>query len=296
MLKKWLLASCALACAIAQAATLKTAKGDVEFDKAPERVVVLDPGMIDTFIALGLSDKIVGIPGGRLAEEYGLGDVAQVGTFFEPDLEKLNELKPDLIVVAVRTQAKYDDVSKVAKTVDLTLEGKNSFQEGVARLNSVGEVFGKADEAKALTEELNGLRDEVKKLAEGKGKVLGLLVNGQKIALYGPQSRANWLASELGLNLVHDDKKVGRHGEPVTFEYVAEVNPDWIYALDRLSAIGQDGASAKQTLDNPLVHGTTAWKNNQVIYPNTHNIYINVGGPKALKEVMVELKEAFGGK
>ena len=40
MLKKWLLSSCVLACVMAQAATLKTAKGDVEFDKAPERVVV----------------------------------------------------------------------------------------------------------------------------------------------------------------------------------------------------------------------------------------------------------------
>lgn len=296
MFKKWLLASCALACAIAQAATLSTAKGDVNFDAVPERVVVLDPGVLDTFVALGLGDKVVGIPAGNLGEKYGVPNAKPVGTFFEPDLEKLNEVKPDLIIVAVRTQAKFDDVSKVAKTVDLTLAGKNAYQEGIARLNSLGEVFGKSTEAKALTDELNTLRDEVKKLAEGKGKVLSVLVNGQKIALYGPQSRANWLASELGLDLVHDDKKVGRHGEPVTFEYVAEVNPDWIYALDRLSAIGQDGASAKQTLDNALVHGTTAWQKNQVIYPNTHNVYINVGGPKALKEVMLELKEAFGAK
>lgn len=107
------------------------------------------------------------------------------------------------------------------------------------------------------------------------------------------KSRAGWLQKELGLQLVHNEKMSGRHGDPVSFEYIAQENPDWIYALDRLAAIGEDGASAKQTLDNELVHGTTAWKKGQVIYPQTKNVYIDIGDPTALRATLEELKTAF---
>ena len=67
------------------------------------------------------------------------------------------------------------------------------------------------------------------------------------------------------------------------------------HALDRLAAIGEDGASARQTLDNELVHGTTAWKKGQVIYPQTKHIYIyiDIGGPASLRHSLEELKTAF---
>ena len=106
------------------------------------------------------------------------------------------------------------------------------------------------------------------------------------------KSRAGWLQKELGLQLVHNEKMSGRHGAPVSFEYIAQENPDWIYALDRLAAIGEDGASAKQTLDNELVHGTTAWKKGQVVYlpPET---YLAAGGAQELLNAVNLLKDAF---
>ena len=63
------------------------------------------------------------------------------------------------------------------------------------------------------------MRDAVKAESADKGKVLALLVNGPKIALYDPDSRAGWLQKELGLQLVHNEKMSGRHGDPVSFEY-----------------------------------------------------------------------------
>ena len=69
------------------------------------------------------------------------------------------------------------------------------------------------------------------------------------------------------------------------------------HALDRLAAMGEDGASARQTLDNERVHGTTAWKKGQVIYPQTKHIYIyidiDIGGPASLRHSLEELKTAF---
>lgn len=55
--------------------------------------------------------------------------------------------------------------------------------------------------------------------------------------------------------------------------------------------MGEDGASARQTLDNERVHGTTAWKKGQVIYPQTKHIYID--GPASQRHSLKELKTAF---
>ena len=294
MMKKLLAAVAAsLLLANSHAATLKTAQGEVEIAKTPERIAVYDIGALDTLIALGLGEKIVGIPGEKFAADFATPNAKEVGTLFEPDLEALNAVKPDLIIVASRSASKLDEVQKVAQAVDLSIPGENAYQEGLARLNDLGALFAKEAEAKKISDELNALRDEVKTRAAGKGKVLALLVNGPKIALYGPDSRAGWLQSELGLQLVHNEKMSGRHGDPVSFEYIAQENPDWIYALDRLAAIGEDGASARQTLDNELVHGTTAWKKGQIIYPQTKHIYIDIGGPASLRHSLEELKTAF---
>ena len=293
MLKKLLATAVASLVLAAQATPLKTAQGDVEIAKVPERIAVYDIGALDTLVALGLGDKIVGIPGEKFAADFATPNAKEVGTLFEPDLEALNAAKPDLIIVASRSAGKLDEVKAVAQAVDLSVPGDNAYQEGLARLESLGAVFGKEAEAKKNADELNALRDAVKAESADKGKVLALLVNGPKIALYGPDSRAGWLQKELGLQLVHNEKMSGRHGDPVSFEYIAQENPDWIYALDRLAAIGEDGASAKQTLDNELVHGTTAWKKGQVIYPQTKNVYIDIGGPTALRATLEELKTAF---
>ena len=293
---KHIFAACAAALLMAgaHATTLKTAQGDVDLGKTPQRIAVYDIGVLDSLVALGLGEHIVGVPKTRFNGEFPLKNAREIGTLFEPDLEALNAVKPDLIIVAVRSASKLNDVKQIAPAVDLTLPGKNLYQEGIARLNNLGAVFDKTAEAKKATDEINALRDQVKPLAANKGKVLSVLINGPKIALYGPNSRAGWLAAELGLNLVHSEKMSGRHGDPVSFEYIAAENPDWIIALDRLAAIGQSGASAKQTLDNALVHGTTAWKKNQILYPETQFIYINVGGPSALKGTLQTLKTAFG--
>ena len=293
MLKHWLTAALAALAFSAQAATLHSAQGDVEITQVPQRIAVYDIGVLDSLVALGLGDKIVAVPNDTYTAQFELAQAKKVGTLFEPDLEALNAAQPDLVIVAVRSAGKLDDVKKVANAVDLTLKGENLYQEGLARLANLGEVFDKKEQAQALVDELNALRDEVKPLAAGKGKVLSILVNGPKIALYGPSSRAGWLAAELDLNLVQNEKMVGRHGEPVSFEYIAAENPDWIIALDRLASIGEAGDSAKQTLDNELVHGTTAWKNGHIIYPDTRNLYINIGGPSGLKGTLNELKAAF---
>jgi len=86
--------------------------------------------------------------------------------------------------------------------------------------------------------------------------------------------------------------KEGSHGQPVSFEYIKEKNPDWLFVLDRSAAIGEEGQAAREVLNNPLVAQSTAWKKGQVVYlpPET---YLAAGGAQELLNAGNLLKDAF---
>ena len=58
-------------------------------------------GSLDTIHALGESEKVVGVPQKNLPSYLSeFENVSSVGGLKEPDLEKINQLKPDLIIIS----------------------------------------------------------------------------------------------------------------------------------------------------------------------------------------------------
>jgi len=129
--------------------------------------------------------------------------------------------------------------------------------------------------------------------AKGKGKALVLIVSGGKLSAQSPNSRlGGWLHQDIGLEPVDPNMKEGSHGMPISFEYIKEKNPDWLFVLDRSAAIGEEGKAAKDVLDNPLVAESTAWKKGQVVYLDS-SAYLAAGGAKQLQTVAKQAAEAF---
>ena len=97
---------------------------------------------------------------------------------------------------------------------------------------------------------------------------------------------------DIGVPAVDESIKEGSHGQPISFEYLKEKNPDWLFVLDRGAAIGEEGQAAKDVLDNPLVAETTAWKKGQVVYlvPET---YLAAGGAQELLNASKQVSDAF---
>jgi iron complex transport system substrate-binding protein len=139
--------------------TMEHTMGSTTIEAAPKRVVALDPSYIDA--ALLLEADLVGYvqyrqdPNAPFAPY--LGDVADatkdavnVGTLAEPNLEKILELQPDLIVSAkVRHEALYSQLSKIAPTIFSVSTGP-TWKENVVFL---GEALGKKDKAEELVKE-----------------------------------------------------------------------------------------------------------------------------------------------
>ncbi|WP_257812551.1 siderophore ABC transporter substrate-binding protein [Aggregatibacter actinomycetemcomitans] len=296
MLKKTLLALSCLALAtsaLAKEVTIPTARGEVTLDAPPAKIAVFDTGSLDTLQALGI--KVDGAADVSRVLPYlkpTLEQAKNVGTIFEPNLEALNELKPDLIIVGTRTAKKFDDVSAIAKTVDLTDNGDKLIKSGIQRIDSFGKLFNKQAEADKLKAELETLFKQTKDAVKGKGNGLIILVNGGKISAFGKGYRLSFIHEDLGVPMADPSINVSGHGQPISFEFIEKTNPDWLFVLDRISAIGQEGKGAKEVLDNELIRHTKAWKNGNIVYLSSAS-YLAPGGAEQLKMDLNNIKAAF---
>ena len=274
---------------------VQTAHGEAVVPQNPERVAVYDLGAVDTLSKLGV--KIgASVDAQRLAYlDAPLKDAVKAGTLFEPNYEALNAYNPQLIVIGSRMAKDKvsDELTKLAPTIDMTAQTDNMKESAKARIDAYGRIFGKQAEADALKAEIDKTFADAKAAAQGKGKGLVILVNAGKLSAFGPDSRlGGWIHRDIGVPAADEAIKEGSHGQPVSFEYIKEKNPDWLFVLDRSAAIGEEGQAAREVLNNPLVAQSTAWKKGQVVYlpPET---YLAAGGAQELLNAGNLLKDAF---
>ncbi|MDZ7909553.1 MAG: siderophore ABC transporter substrate-binding protein [Gemmobacter sp.] len=279
--------------ALATDVTIATARGDVTLAAKPATLAVFDIAALDTIAALGVMPA--GVPDKLYVDylaEVGAG-AAPVGTIFEPNLEALAALAPDLIVIGSRSSTQGEALAPLAPTIDMTI-GADLVADARARVLAYGSLFGREDKAAELVAALDAKLAAVQAAAAGKGRALILMTNGPKVAAYGKGSRFGWLHSTLNLPEAHENLNPETHGDAVSFEFVAETNPEWLIVVDRAAAIGE-ASSAQATLDNPLVKGTIAGTRGQIVYLNPTPLYVAGGGYTSVMGTLDELLAAFGG-
>ena len=270
-----------------------TVKGPVSLAINPSPLVVYDMTLMQDLAALDVA--VDGMPSGLHLDNLHSKtqpEPKSVGTVFEPDLEALNAMQPQAILVGSRMAEKYDALSSIAPTLDMTIDTANIYESSKQRLHDLGALFGKSDQAAKLQGNIDGLIGETKVLTKDKGKGLVVMVNGNKLSAYGDKSRYGFIHTVLDIPMADDQIADARHGQPVSFEYLQKTNPDWLFVVDRSAAIGEDGAGAKAVLDNPLVAQTNAWSKNQVVYLSPDS-YLAFGGYYQWMQDLTTIKDAF---
>ena len=263
--------------------TIDTVRGDVDLPVNPHPIAVYDMTLMQDLAALGV--PVDGLPDNLPLDNLMVVDTSEsknpeskkIGTLFEPDMEALNEMQPKAILVGSRMAEKHDTLNQMAPTLDLTLDTANIYESSKQRLADLGRLFNKADKAQALQKDIDEAIAKAKAASTGKGNGLVVLVNGNKLSTYGAESRFGVIHTVFGIPVADAEIKYSRHGQPVSFEYLQKINPDWLFVLDRTSAIGEEGDGAEVVLDNPLVHQTKAWKNNNIVYLSPDS-YLAFGG------------------
>ena len=268
----------------------------VEVPKDPESIVVFDMASLDTIGALG--GEIAGAPLESVPDylEDSLADDAfNAGTLFEADLLEIEAAQPDLIIIGGRSAALYDDLSQIAPTVDLSIRG--SYIDTLERnITFLSEVLGAEDEAAGILAELEEGIAAAQAATADVGTGLGVMVSGGKLSAQAPSggdmsgrnARGGLIYDVFGVQPVLEDVKAATHGEPISFEFLLEHNPDFLWVVDRDAATGaEDSQPAAAVLDNEIMKQTTAFKNDQIVYLNPTAWYIVFGGVETTR-IMID--------
>lgn len=261
--------------------------GETTVEKNPERVVVFDIPTLDTIEVLGI-DNVVGVPTSTYPEnlsKYESDEYAKVGTVKEVDLEAIKSTDPDLIIIGGRQADYYDQLSEIAPTISVSKDNNDYVGSVKENINTIAELFEVEDKASEELVKVDERLNEVKQLVNGK-EALTVMVNEGNLSVYSDKSRFALLNQGLGFVNADDTIDDSTHGQTVTFEYLAEQNPEYLIVLDRGAATGGE-STAETVLDNDIVKSMDAYKNGNIIYLDAYTWYINDGGLNSIN-IMID--------
>lgn len=274
--------------------TVKDAKyGDQEVPVDPQKIVSFDYGALDTLQALGLESKVAGLPKSNLPEilkAFADEKYQNAGNLFEPNFEKLYELKPDLIIVSGRAAAKIEELRKIAPTIYLEPKNEDYYNTFKSNTELLGKILQKEDLTKQKLAELDKkLADLTSKTKSSEKTGLISLYTAGKVSVYGPNSRFGVLHQAFGIKPADANiQEAAQHGQVVNFEYVKKTDPDYLFVIDRAKILGEE-TLAQTFFDNDVIKSTKAFKNNSIVYLNTENWYTVSGGIQSMTKMIEEI-------
>ncbi|TXK80648.1 siderophore ABC transporter substrate-binding protein [Paenibacillus sp. N3.4] len=270
--------------------TVKHKLGETKVKTNPKKVFVFDYGVLDSLDRLGV--EVAGVPQANLPSylsKYKDAKYINAGTLFEPDFEKINASKADLIIISGRAEKAYPELSKIAPTIFLAVDNANylgSFKENAEIL---GKIFNKESNAKAEVAKIEDAAKQLQTKVTASGKnALVVLVQDTALSAYGSGSRFGIIHDVFGFKPADAKIEVSTHGQNISNEYILEKNPDYLFVVDRGKVV--DGKSTgKQIIENEIVKKTNAFKNGNIIYLDANYWYLSGGGLISVEGMVKEV-------
>ena len=269
-------------------------KGDVEISVNPKNVVVLDYGSLDIMTKLGVEP--VALPKSSLPsylDKYKDDKYVDLGSVKEFDLEKINEVEPDLIIIEGRQEAFYDDLKKIAPVLYLGTVNSDIFASAENNAKVLGKIFDNEEGVTAELDKINSRLEAVNsKVKENNATALMTMFNEGSLSVYGEGSRYDMVYSKFGFTPADTQIEVSDHGQNISFEYIKEKNPDYLLVLDR-GAITGTQVSVKENVENELVKTTKAYENGNIVYVNPQAWYVGGSGIMAIDTLISDMETAL---
>jgi iron complex transport system substrate-binding protein len=175
-----------------------SANRTITMEKPAERVVPIVAWSYEPLYILGAEEKIVGVEKGSHSQYSwlpGLEDKPIIGTYKEPDFEKIIELNPDLVIVQPAYLQKVDEkLSPLGITVvNLPFNTQESFDR---ELMTLAEMLGSEEEGRA-EEFLSWKQSSIDSL-RGKTEEID-----PRVKVYGEWSDTPWMTGSKASGM-HD--------------------------------------------------------------------------------------------
>ena len=126
----------------------------------PSRIVTIAPNAAEIICALGACDRIVGVSK-FCTYPSKLGSRPRVGGLFDPDLERIVSLRPDLVVL----RGRIESVEKLCRHLSVTIYmDKTDTLPGIEKcIVDLGKALGREEQAAALKEQFSSRLETIRK-------------------------------------------------------------------------------------------------------------------------------------
>ena len=232
-------------------------------EKKYDRIVVLDPAVVEMVYLLGGEDRLVGIAKlerSKIWPEEKTEKVESVGTFINPSLEKIIALKPDLVIESFHSSDAIDK-SLTSNNIEIIKIQANSIEDIFKNFQKVAKILGKEKEAEKIIAEKKQKIEEIKKIDTTEKKGLFILAP-TPMRVFGKGTLPNDIMEMLNIKNI----AAGMEGMSPTLtpEYIIKENPDII-----LTFVKDPQEIVKA---NPQIKDISAIKNNKFVVLETGQI------------------------
>ena len=263
----------------------------------PTRVASMDLGIVDTLEEIGSPVRFLpkqGLP--NYLAKYKSKRYADLGELKSPNMAKLKKLKPDLIVISSKQQAKYDEFAKIAPTINLSINPKEYESSFKNNMLLIGKMFNKLPEMSAkLTQLGNNIKQAQQKIAKSQDKALVVVYYNGRFMTSEYNNYTGLIHDWLGVKRVDlslIENKTKKNILNLSTKQIAALNPDILFIIDRNEAIGEGRVNKQQLADN-YIKQTKAYKRNKVVYLNPDLWYLAGNGIKSTALQVKEVEKPF---
>ncbi|MBI2833144.1 MAG: ABC transporter substrate-binding protein [Acidobacteria bacterium] len=164
-------------------------------DRPPRRIVSLVPAATEMLFAMGAGPRVIAVSSFDEASPA-VRALPKVGALFDPDLERILSLRPDLVVVYATQNDLRQQLSSAR--VPMFEYRHGGLKEVFRTMRALGTSVGSRAEAERLAGDLERRLEEIKRGVGGRRRPKTLLVFGRE-----PLSLRNIYASG-GVGFLHD--------------------------------------------------------------------------------------------
>ena len=218
--------------------------GETVIPVTPERIVTLhDSTILDPVLSLGIRPigaatyaperdiLFRGIPD-RMTEE-----ISQVGSAFEPSIEKILSLKPDLIIGREYQENIYPLLSAVAPTVLIDWEGFSSFQEN---LLYIADIIGRSEKVEQVLTQYQEKVERLKQRLEPKLQTIEVAVigfTGQTIKSFSYDAAFNHVLDDVGIKRIPIQQSQKKRFLELSLESLSQNDADVIFVINEFLSL-----------------------------------------------------------
>ena len=247
---------------------------ETTYEKAPEKVLCVYQGTIETMIALGLEDHVAasyGLDNPVKPEwESGLAKMNYNEDVFAPDKETVLMLEPDLIFSwgslfsdkNLGGQPEWIENGTNTYISTNTRRGGHprTLENEYADLLNIGKIFNVEDEARAIVDEMKSEIASVLSQTEGQEapRVAVIEFLGEDISNYGASSLGGDMVAQLGGVLAEPEaSSIGK-------EDLLGLDPDVIFVVYMARTETVEDEMQAKVLEDPAFAELSAVKNGRV--------------------------------